>query len=273
MLGTKGVNLAIQPSGNRFPEIHSVEGLPADLAQDQLHVGHIFPLSVQKGFKLDSGLRTYSPAISASGTKAHVVHDLPSLFTVLVFQCAGRAILNACQASIAIAVYLEKGHNLSTLHILLHSMELLYCRLVSFQNRKVRLDRHVPHDLEMLSRRLPETRLVEFKTAHVGQCLGFADSHAFGFPVAEIALECQTPGSIKSHRPGRTGRDAHLATYAEVGPDHNPVELLVPVNGLIGTDIHTGRLFAVLAGHGKVEPLHTESADDIYAGAGRRALS
>jgi hypothetical protein len=80
------------------------------------------------------------------------------------------------------------------------------------------------------------------------------ETDALRVPVTEIALKNLPINDIEVHGAEGTNRYTGAAANAFVLVDHDPAELLVPGNGLHGTDNHAGSILALLTGHGNIEP-------------------
>jgi hypothetical protein len=80
------------------------------------------------------------------------------------------------------------------------------------------------------------------------------ETDALWISVTEIALENLSINDIEVH--GAEGADRNTGATADafVLVDHDPAELLVPGNGLHGTDDHAGSILALLTGHGNIKP-------------------
>ena len=96
---------------------------------------------------------------------------------------------------------------------------------------------------------LPHAIRVKFAGFHVFDSLRVAKTHALRISVTQIAFEKSAALRIPPHGSEWTGRDAHLATDAELMLNADAIQLFIAANSIFRADCHAGRIFTLLTAH------------------------
>ncbi len=96
----------------RVLEVMRVKWCATDYAWHQIHIRYFVPSSFEKSFKFDCLLGADSPAVSATGAKAHVMQEPSRCSLVGIIESARRAVLDARETPVAFFVDPKKTHDL-----------------------------------------------------------------------------------------------------------------------------------------------------------------
>jgi hypothetical protein len=113
--------------------------------------------------------------------------------------------------------------------------------------------------------RRADLRLLLPVIRHEGQGPRETKPHTLGISVAQVAFVDPTAVAVEADRTERTNRHAHAAADAAIVVDHDPLQRVVPVHGVPGTDFQTGRRLTVLAAHRQMETF-SPVPQDAYPG-------